>query len=145
LRHALDGEGAEFCVFLSDLAQLLKLRVVTPSLNFFHAVPDLHDGSLRRRAIERSYLLCGAGPASSADGKRNPLQPKQSRRKERECCLSFASRSLATALFEGALARGLLRIGENQGGGQFLMSPRGQFRMSLDIHSSSPSWGWTKL
>src|SRR6266436_6008303 len=33
-----------------------------------------------------------------------------------------ASRSLATALLEGALARGLLHIGKDHGG-QFLMSP----------------------
>jgi hypothetical protein len=69
LRHALDGERAEFSVFLADLAQLLKLRVVTPSLNFFHAIPNLYDGAGRRRAIERSQLLC-ASAASSAYGKR---------------------------------------------------------------------------
>jgi hypothetical protein len=48
-----------------------------------------------------------------------------------------ASRSLATALPKGALARGLLhpRHSKSANGhrGQFLMSPRDQFRMSLDI------------
>src|SRR6266487_6199356 len=58
LLHALDGERAEFSVFLADLALLLELRVVTRSLNFFHAIPDLYDGAGRRRAIERSQLLC---------------------------------------------------------------------------------------
>jgi hypothetical protein len=51
------------------LARLRELRVVTRSLNFFHAIPDLYDGAGRRRAIERSQLLC-ASAASSAYGKR---------------------------------------------------------------------------
>jgi len=51
LCHALDGEGAERRVFSADLTQFLKLWVVTPGLEFFHAVPDLHDGALRRCAI----------------------------------------------------------------------------------------------
>jgi ADP-ribosyl-[dinitrogen reductase] hydrolase len=52
---------------------------------------------------------------------------------------SRASRSLASALFEGALARGLLQIATRLGG-QFLMSPRGQFRMSLDKFSPPGSF-----
>src|SRR5262252_9506245 len=64
LRHAFDGVGAERRVFSTDLAQFLKLWVVTPGLEFFHAVPDLHDGALRRRAIKRSHGL-RAGPAGS--------------------------------------------------------------------------------
>jgi hypothetical protein len=44
---------------------------------------------------------------------------------------SRASRSLAPALFEGALARGLLQIATRLGSVPHV--PRGQFRMSLDI------------
>jgi IstB-like ATP binding protein len=57
-----------------------------------------------------------------------------------------ASRSLATALLEGALARGLLHIGKDHGG-QFLMSPGEQFRMSLDreVTSSTLKASFDKL
>src|SRR5262244_2665725 len=61
LSHAFDGVGAERRVFSTDLAQFLKLWVVTPGLEFFHAVPDLHNGAFRRCAIQRSHGLC-AGP-----------------------------------------------------------------------------------
>jgi hypothetical protein len=122
---------SEDCIKLVRVAKISRVA----NHKFIFELPSASQWILRRwnrrsaidllfqtRLVQRGEHHADAGP----------LQPKQSRRKKRECCLSFASRSLATALFEGALARGLLRIAENQGGGQFLMSSRGQFRMSLD-------------
>jgi hypothetical protein len=50
-----------------------------------------------------------------------------------------AARSLPRYL-QGALARGLLHIGKDHGG-QFLMSPGEQFRMSLDSAITRAGWG----
>jgi hypothetical protein len=68
-RYAIDRVRTEFCVSFADLAQLLELRVVAPSLNPFHAVPNLHHGPLGRLAIEAPQLHC-AGATGSADRKR---------------------------------------------------------------------------
>jgi hypothetical protein len=62
--ESINSEGAEFRVLFADFPELNVLRVGPPRLDFLHAVPDLHDGALRRCAIKRSHGL-RAGPAGS--------------------------------------------------------------------------------
>ena len=84
LRRTLDGKGAEFRVFVADLSELFVLRVISPSLDFFHAVPHLDDGALRCLAIKPSYLP-RVSPSASADGKEFPTM----RLDERLCSRSI--------------------------------------------------------
>ena len=88
-----------------------------------------HDVATRGQPLKSSITVNLQNAAECFEMRGGPLS-KQNQRKRRERCTS-ASRSLATALLEGALARGLLYIGKDHGG-QFLMSPGEQFRMSLD-------------
>src|SRR5262249_26468947 len=64
LSHAFDGVGAERRVFSTDLAQFLKLWVVTPGLEFFLAAPARPEGAFGRCAIKRSPAFSVA-PAGS--------------------------------------------------------------------------------
>jgi hypothetical protein len=88
------------------------------------------------RLLHHSHVITIRGDSYRLKEKRRsgllqkPTAVEAKSEKRRERCTS-ASRSLATALLEGALARGLLHISKDHGG-QFLMSPGEQFRMSLD-------------
>src|SRR5262249_18201085 len=65
---------------------------------------------------------------------KNLLQPKQSRRKKLERCPNHRKPLARNGAMDGALARGLLHTGNTRG--QFLMSSRGYFRMSLDSNET---------
>ena len=68
LRHTLDRVGAEFRVFVADvLAQSLVLRVIPPSLDLVHAVPDLNHGALGRLSVKPGHLCSSGGPADGED------------------------------------------------------------------------------
>jgi hypothetical protein len=64
LREALDGEGAEFRVFVADLPDGLIIRRCAPGLNRFEAV-ELIDGDARsrRRPFECNDILAGGDQA----------------------------------------------------------------------------------
>src|SRR6267378_420258 len=57
LRYALDGVSTECRVLFADFPDFLELLRIAPRLNFFDAVPDLHDDArFRRLSIQRSDL-----------------------------------------------------------------------------------------
>ena len=66
MREALDGEGAEFRVFVADLPRGLIICGCAPGLNRFEAV-ELVDGDARtrRRPFERNDILPGGDQAAA--------------------------------------------------------------------------------
>src|SRR5258708_7636069 len=65
LRQAFNSVGAEFRVLVTNLPEFNKLRAGPPSLNLFHAVPDLHDSALGGLPIDRGHLSCASSSGSS--------------------------------------------------------------------------------
>src|SRR5258708_23310393 len=71
--HALDSEGAEFGVLITNLACFLVLWGIAPSLHLFQAVPGV-DGNagLGRLAFDRRDLLGCAEHATASRFDRGP-------------------------------------------------------------------------
>ena len=71
LLRALNAKGAEFRVLATDFSERLELRIISPGLEFFHAVPEHDDGALGCLAIKSGYLF-RVSPSGSANGKKLP-------------------------------------------------------------------------
>src|SRR6266704_2123963 len=57
LRYAFDGVRTESRVLFADFPDSLEVLRIAPGLDFFDAVPDLHDNArFRRLSIQRSDL-----------------------------------------------------------------------------------------
>ena len=56
LPHALDGEGAKYCVFFANFSDFVVVRSFAPRRDLFGAIPNLDNNSLRRMSFERNYV-----------------------------------------------------------------------------------------